>query len=227
MSSTAVTEARKSRKWSGPSRRNRSVSGELSTISALRRAIAASTSPRSKAAHQPALLRSRDSSRVSCEVLVDELDGHRSLADCGGAALGRAGADVAGGENPGHACPEQSFGADRVAGEDEAVGGACDGVVEPIRVRRCAEKAEEERERKALAAGERDRFELTVGAVELGDLAAVADGDAVAVELAGQVVGHCLAQVGATVEEGHERTAAGEPDGRLAGGVAAADDADT
>src|SRR5579859_2283569 len=202
MSSTAVTEARKSRKWSGPSRRNRSVSGELSTISALRRAIAASTSPRSKAAHQPALLRSRDSSRVSCEVLVDELDGHRSLADCGSAALGRAGAD-------------------------EAVGGACDGVVEPIRVRRCAEKAEEERERKALAAGERDRFELTVGAVELGDLAAVADGDAVAVELAGQVVGHCLAQVGATVEEGHERTAAGEPDGRLAGGVAAADDADT
>ena len=63
-------------------------------------------------------------------------------------------------------------------------------------------------------------------AVQLGDLAAVADGDAVAVELVDQVVGHRLAQVGAAVQQGDERAAAGEPDGGLPGGVAAADDAD-
>jgi hypothetical protein len=33
-------------------------------------------------------------------------------------------------------------------------------------------------------------------------------------------------QVGAAVEQGYERAAAGEPDGRLAGGVATADDRD-
>ena len=59
-----------------------------------------------------------------------------------------------------------------------------------------------------------------------GDLAAVADGDAVALELANEVVGHRLAQVGAAVQQRDERAAAGEPDGGLAGRVAAADDAD-
>ena len=73
---------------------------------------------------------------------------------------------------------------------------------------------------------ERDRLELAVVAVQGGDLAAVANGDTVALELADQVVRHRLAQVGAAVEQRDERAAAGEPDGGLAGGVAAADDAD-
>ena len=47
-----------------------------------------------------------------------------------------------------------------------------------------------------------------------------------AVELANQVVGHRLAQVGAAVEQRHERAAAREPDRGLARGVAAADDGD-
>src|SRR5207253_2594057 len=127
--------------------------------------------------------RSSDSSFRSCEVLVDELHGHRSLADGGGAALGRAGADVAGGENAGHARLEQVVGAGSVAGEEEAVGRACDGVVEPFRARLCAEEEEEEGERQALASLERDLFEPALRSVEGGDLAAVAHGDTVALEL--------------------------------------------
>ena len=73
---------------------------------------------------------------------------------------------------------------------------------------------------------ERDGLEVPVLAVERGDLASVADGDAVALELVDEVVGHRLAEVGAAVEEGDERAAAGEPDRGLAGGVAAADDRD-
>ena len=73
---------------------------------------------------------------------------------------------------------------------------------------------------------ERDRREAPVLAVERRDLASVADGDAVPLELVDEVVGHRLAQVGAAVEERDERAAAGEPDGGLAGGVAAADDRD-
>ena len=45
--------------------------------------------------------------------------------------------------------------------------------------------------------------------VELGDLAAVADDDAVALELVDEVVGHRLAQVGAAVEKRDERAALG------------------
>ena len=77
-----------------------------------------------------------------------------------------------------------------------------------------------------VAVGEGDGFELAVVAVQLGDFAAVADGDAVALELVEQVVGHRLAQVGAAVQEGDEGAAAGEPDRGLRGRVAAADDAD-
>ena len=62
--------------------------------------------------------------------------------------------------------------------------------------------------------------------MERGDLAPVPNGDAVPLELVDEVVGHRLAEVGAAVEEGDERAAAGEPDGGLAGGVAAADDGD-
>ena len=59
-----------------------------------------------------------------------------------------------------------------------------------------------------------------------GDLGAVADGDAVALEVADQVVGHRLAQVGAAVQQRHERAAARQPDRGLGGRVAAADDRD-
>ena len=73
---------------------------------------------------------------------------------------------------------------------------------------------------------ERDGLELAVRAVQRRDLAAVAHRDAVALELAHEVVGHRLAQVGAAMQQRHERAAASEPDGRLAGRVASADDGD-
>src|SRR4029453_1668167 len=97
----------------------------------------------------------------------------------GGATFGRSGADVAGGEDAGHARLEQVVGAGGGASEDEAVGCASDGVVEPFRAWLCAEKEEKKREGQLLAVLERDRLELTVGPVEGGDLAVVADGDAV------------------------------------------------
>ena len=99
-------------------------------------------------------------------MLVDELHGHRSFADGGGAALGRPRADVAGREDAGHAGLEQVAGAGGVAREDEAVGSACDRVVEPFRARLCAEEEEEEGEWEALAVGERDLFELAACSVE-------------------------------------------------------------
>ena len=70
------------------------------------------------------------------------------------------------------------------------------------------------------------RREAPVLAVELGDLAPVANRDAVVLELVDEVVRHRLAKVGAAVEEGDERAASREPDRCLAGGVAAADDRD-
>src|SRR4051794_30456118 len=73
--------------------------------------------------------RSSDSSSGRCEVLVDEGHSHRPLADGGGAAFGGTGADIAGGEDAGHARLEQVVGPGCVAGEDEAVGGAYDCVV--------------------------------------------------------------------------------------------------
>ena len=81
-------------------------------------------------------------------------------------------------------------------------------------------------ERKPFAGGERDRLELAVGAVEVGDLAAVAHRDSVALELAHEVVRHRLAQICAPMQQRHERAAAGEPYGGLAGGVPAAHDSD-
>ena len=89
-----------------------------------------------------------------------------------------------------------------------------------------AEEEEQEREGELFAALERDGLEVPVLAVERSDLASVANDDAVPLELVDEVVGHRLAEVGAAVEEGDERAAAGEPDGGLAGGVAAADDRD-
>ena len=112
------------------------------------------------------------------------------------------------------------------AGEDEAVLVALDDVTEPFGARHRAEEEEQEREPQALAVFERDRLELPVGAMEGGDLAAVANGDAVALELAHEVVGHRLAQIRAAVEQRHERAAASEPDRGLPGRVPAADDGD-
>jgi hypothetical protein len=122
-------------------------------------------------------------------VLVDQLHGHRPFAHGRGAALGGSGADVACSEDPGDARLEQVVRAGRLAGENEAVGSARDRLVEPSRARLRAEEAEEERERQLLAALQRDRVEPALRSVEGGDLAAVADGDAVALELADQILG--------------------------------------
>src|SRR3954468_19917630 len=67
------------------------------------------------------------------EVRVDELDGHRALADRGGAALRRAGADTAGREHAGDARVEQVLAAGSRTGQDEAIGIARDGVAQPLR----------------------------------------------------------------------------------------------
>src|SRR5262249_25673035 len=136
------------------------------------------------------------------------------------------GANVAGGEDAGHARLEQVAGVSGRAGEDEPVLVACDDVVEPFGARQRAEEEEEERERKALAALESDRLQLAVLSAQLTDLAPVADHDVVTVELVHKVVGHRLAQVGAAVQQRDERAAAREPDGGLAGRIPSADDAD-
>jgi len=60
--------------------------------------------------------------------------------------------------------------------------------------------------------------------VQGGDLSVVAYGDAGELELVNEVVGHRLAQVGAAVEQCHDRAAARKPDCGLAGGVATSDD---
>ena len=85
---------------------------------------------------------------------------------------------------------------------------------------------EEGGERDPLAVAERRRLELTVGAVQLGDLAVSSDEHAGALEVVDQVVRHRLPEVGSTVEERHERATAGEPDRRLGRRVPPADDTD-
>ena len=67
---------------------------------------------------------------------------------------------------------------------------------------------------------------MPVRPVQSCNLASIADGDAVAVELADEVVGHRLVEVGTAVEQRDERAAPREPDGGLPGRVAAADDRD-
>src|SRR5436190_17586101 len=146
------------------------------------------------------------------EVLVHELDGHRSLADGRRATLRRARAHVPGGENPRNARLEQVGGSGGVAGEEEAVRVPGDGVAEPLGTWSRAEEEEEERERQSRAVGERDRLEVPVAAMELGNLAAIADRNAGALELLDQVVGHGLAQLGPAVQERDERAAPGQPD---------------
>src|SRR5262249_55176804 len=93
--------------------------------------------------------------------------------------------------------------------------------------RKRAEEEEEKRERDALAVGERHGFEPAVLTVQACDLAAITYHDSVAVELANEIVGHRLAQVGAAVGQRDQRAPPCEPNCRLAGRVAAADDAHT
>src|SRR5581483_138269 len=102
------------------------------------------------------------------KVRVDELDRHRSFADRRRAALRRSAADVARGEDAGHARLEQVVRVRGVAGEDEAVGMASDGVVQPLGARLGAEEEEEKGERKPLAALQSDGLEPSVLAVESG-----------------------------------------------------------
>ena len=85
---------------------------------------------------------------------------------------------------------------------------ARDGVAQPLGAGLRAEEAEEVGERQPLAVRERHRLELAVLAVELRDLAAVADHDPRPLEVADQVVRHRLAEVGAAVEQRHQRAPA-------------------
>ena len=91
---------------------------------------------------------------------------------------------------------------------------------------RGAEEEEEEVQRQLGSVGEGHRLELAVLAVELFDFAAVAHRHPVAVELSDQVARHRLAEVRPPVQERDQGAAAGEPDRRLRGRVAAADDPD-
>src|SRR5207248_3957367 len=129
-----------------------------------------------------------------------ELDGHRSFTDGGSAAFGRPGADVTGSEHAGDGGREQVVHVRRGAGENETIVGAGHGVVEPLGARQRAEEKEHEREGKALATDQGDGLEVPVLAVERTDLASVADGDAVPLELVDQVIRHRLAKVGTAVE---------------------------
>ena len=104
------------------------------------------------------------------EVSVDELHGHRSFADGGGAALGRARADVSGREDARSIRLEQVLGVSGRAGEDEAVAVARDRIAEPLRARLRAEEEEQERERQALAVFERHRLELPTLSMQGTDL---------------------------------------------------------
>ena len=112
---------------------------------------------------------------VGGEAVVDEAHDHRSLADRGGATLDRSRADIADREDTGHARLEEALGAGLLAGEDEAVVVERDGAAEPVGVRRGSEEEEEGGERDPFAVAEGRRFELAVGAVQLGDLASFAD----------------------------------------------------
>ena len=85
-------------------------------------------------------------------MLVDELHRHRSFAHGCCAPFAGPRPDIAGCEDARHACFEQAVGPDGVAGDDEAVSRARDGVVQPFRARFCAEEEEERSERQLLTA---------------------------------------------------------------------------
>ena len=95
-----------------------------------------------------------------------------------------------------------------------------------------SEHGEAPRKRKRKESGdpfavpERRGLQLAVAARAARRSRCAANGDARPLEVVDQVVGHRLAQVGAAMEQRHERAAAGEPDRSLGGRVAAADDPD-
>src|SRR5579884_2927052 len=99
------------------------------------------------------------------EMRVDELDRHCSFAYGGGTSLGRACADIAGGEDAGDAGLEQVVGPRGWAGQNKAFLVALDGIVEPLGAGQRPEEQEQEREREPFTGGERDRFDLSLGPV--------------------------------------------------------------
>src|SRR5437588_4951803 len=145
--------------------------------------------------------------RSFCESPMDELHGHCSFTDGGRAALGRARAHVACGEDARQIRLEDRVCARAGAREDEAVVVTSDHVAEPFGAWQCAKETEQEREGHTVAALEGYRFELAVVAVQRSDLAAIANRDAVALELSHEVVGHRLAQVSAAMKQRHQRAA--------------------
>src|SRR6185503_9182185 len=105
------------------------------------------------------------------EASVHQLHGHRSFAHCGGAALDRAGTNIAGCKYARHAGLEQVVTARCGARQDEPVLVACDRVVEPLGTRPGPEEEEEKREWESFACLECDRVEKSVVTVQRADLA--------------------------------------------------------
>src|SRR5882757_7335083 len=149
------------------------------------------------------------------EVLVDDADGHRALADGGGDALDRAGAAVADGEDAGEAGLQGEGGAaDRAGGaaevgdlevdpgEEEAVVVLGEGAVEPLGARVGADEDEKAAatEVATLATAvvfDDDPLERVLAA-HLADLGVDEQLDVVdRFDLVDEVAGHALAQVAA------------------------------
>ena len=158
---------------------------------------------------------------------VHELDGHGAFADCRCAALGRTGTDISGRKDPWHARLEQKSAACSLASKDESIFISRDDVAKPLRARCRTQKQKKKREWNALPALQSDSLEASRFAVQIRDLASIANEDAVPLEFVDQVVGHRLAKVGPAVKEGDERAAARKPNGRLAGGITTADNPNT
>jgi hypothetical protein len=68
---------------------------------------------------------------------------------------------------------------------------------------RAPRKKKQERKRQMFSALQGDLLEVSVRSMEGGDLAVIADSDAVALELADEIVGHRLVKVFPTVEKRH------------------------
>src|SRR5437773_3909570 len=155
---------------------------------------------------------------------VHEADDHRALADRGGAALDGSGTDVADGEDARDGRVEQPGSARLRAGENKAALVAGDSIAEPAGTRLRAEEHERELHRQTRAVPERDAVEAAAVAVQLRDLGAIANLDAVAVEISDEIARHRLVQVPATVQQRDQRAIPRKPDRRLPCGVPAADD---
>jgi hypothetical protein len=132
--------------------------------------------------------------------------------------------DITSRVDPWHARLKQILATDRWAGEDESVLIASDPLAKPVGAWMRTEEQKQVGERQALAARKRHRFELPSLAVQLCDLAAVTNGDAVALKLTQEVVRHRLVQIPAAVQKGDDRASASEPDRGLTGRVSPTDD---